>query len=433
MTATPTHELVEHFFRHESGRLVAMLARRVGVARLELVEDVVQSALAKALQTWSRQGIPDDPAGWLYQVARHAATDALRRDQRWLRVRERVVKFEETRVEFPDRLDGDSHGEIADDQLRLLFTCCHPDLPAESQIALALKTLCGFSVGEIARGLLSTDGTIQRRLSRAKERLREIGFQPAELSTEQMLDRVEAVRTVLYLLFNEGYHSAQPDHLIRSDVCDEAIRLARLLAGHPVTGGPASCALVALMLFHRARFEARVDAAGAQLLMEDQDRTRWDRRILQDAFDWLTRSAAGSTLSRYHLEAGIVHTHMTAGSFAVTDWTKIVALYDLLLQLEPSPLNRLNRAVAVSYRDGPEAGLDSLRGVIATEIPGGYALWPAVVGELQRRAGHWELAMRSFETALAMAKIPAERQLIEQRQESCRRDLNGPSRGIERV
>ncbi len=405
----PTHALVEHFFRHEYGRLVAHLSRAVGIARLELVEDVVQAAMMRALQSWSLRGVPDDPAGWLYRVARNAATDALRRDRRWAGLGERELAAESI---------ASSDDAIADDQLRLLFACCHPTLPLESQIALALKTLCGFSTGEIAAGLLTTEANVQKRLARAKERLREVDFDPTVVPNGQLADRLEAVRTVVYLLFNEGYHSTQAEALIRRDVCDEAIRLGRLLAADPATGDPTTFALLSLMLLNAARFEARI-AGGGQLLLEEQDRSKWDARLLAEGFDWFVRSGSGDVLSRYHLEAGIVSKHAAATSFATTDWSAIVRLYDMLLRVAPSPIQALNRAVAVAQRDGPKAAIEELNRIPSEDVPAGYYLWPAVAGELYRRAGDIPNAREHLARAYRLASSPAERELILRRLKAC--------------
>jgi RNA polymerase sigma-70 factor (ECF subfamily) len=407
--AAPTYDLVEHFFRHEYGRLVAGLTRAVGVARLELVEDVVQGALVQALQSWAHRGVPGDPAGWLYRVARNAAVDALRRDKRWAELKEKLARPPEQEA------GAEPAGEIADDQLRLLFACCHPALPLESQVALALKTLCGFSTGEIARGLLTTEANVFKRLARAKDRLKEIDFDPAVVTRDHLGERLEAVRTVVYLLFNEGYHSAQSDSLIRRDVCDEALRLARMLADHAATADPTTFALVSLICFHAARFDARIAGSG-QLLLEDQDRSKWDGRFVREGMDWLVRSASGDVVTHYHIEAGILSKHAAAPTFAATDWGQIVGLYDLLVRIAPTPVHVLNRAVAVAQRDGPRAGLTALE---AEDVPAGYYLWPAVVGELCRRAGQVERAKDQLTLALALVASPGERELILRRLAAC--------------
>lgn len=405
----PTHTLVEHYFRHEYGRLVAQLTRAIGVARLELVEDVVQAAMLRALQSWSLRGIPDDPAGWLYRVARNAATDALRRDRRW-----GDLANCEPHSALPAEPDDDT---IADAQLRLLFACCHPSLPAESQIALALKTLCGFSVGEIASGLLTSSANVQKRLTRAKEQLRGMAFDPTAIDRTQLPERLESVRSVIYLLFNEGYHSSSTDTLIRQDVCAEAIRLGRLLTHDPQMGDPCSCALLALMLLHAARFEARI-AGGGQHLLAEQDRSKWDSAMLAEGFAWFARSGQGTTLSRYHLEAGIVSKHAAARSFAETNWQEILGLYDLLMQVAPSPIHALNRAVVVAQLHGPARALAELQ-VSPDQMPSGYYLWPAVLGEFHRRAGNMAQAREHLARAYQLATSPAERALILQRLNAC--------------
>lgn len=414
---TPTHTLVEHFFRHEYGRLVAQLTRAIGVAHLELVEDVVQAALLQALQTWSRRGVPNDPAAWLYRVARNAATDALRRDSRWAAVRATLAteSVASTLPHPPEQLE--------DDQLRLLFACCHPALPRPSQVALALKTLCGFSTQEIAHGLLTTHANIEKRLQRAKEKLRELDFDPAEVEPEHLAERQEAVRGVVYLLFNEGYHSFQSTMLIRRDLCDEALRLGRLLASHPATGEPATFALLALLLFHAARFDARIVGTG-QLLLEEQDRTKWNGPLLAEGFYWFAQSAAGAVLSPYHLEAGIVSKHVAAPSFANTDWAEIVRLYDLLLQVAPSPLHVLNRAVALAHAASPQVALAELERFPTSELPHDYYLWPAVLGELYRRSGAWEQAHVQLTRASQLVTVPAERALLIQRLRACEATLS---------
>ena len=374
-----TETVVEHFFRREYGRLVALLTRRLGPACLELVEDAVQSALVQAMQSWPRSGTPTDPAGWLYRAARNAATDTLRRERAFADTMPAVAPSEGV-VELPD-----DH-PIGDEQLRTLFTCCHPELPDESRLALALKMVCGFGVDEIARALLTATANVQKRLTRAKDKLAGMGFNADEVPDADLPARRESVHAVLYLLFNEGYHSSAEADLIRRDLCTEAIRLAESLATHPTLGSPASKALLALMRMHAARFDARQSAAGELPLLADQDRSRWDREMIRAAFLWLERSARGDGLSRYHLEAAILAEHCRAETFAGTDWDRILSLYDLLCEREPHWLHALNRAVAVAERHGPAAGLAALD-VIA---PGGdirYGHWHAVRGELLLRSG----------------------------------------------
>ncbi len=400
MTESP----VEHFFRREYGRLVALLTRRLGSARLELVEDAVQSALVRAMQAWPRSGAPNDPAGWLYRVARNAATDSLRRDAAFADKLPALAPPDGV-IELPD-----DH-LIGDEQLRMLFTCCHPELPDESRLALALKVVCGFGVAEIARALLTTTASVQKRLTRAKNKLAEVGFNADEVPDAELPARRESVHSVLYLLFNEGYHSSAEADLIRRDLCAEAIRLAEALATHPTLGSPASEALLALMRMHAARFDARQSAAGELLVLAEQDRSKWDREMIRTAFFWLERSARGDELSRYHLEAAILAEHCRAETFAETDWDRIISLYDLLGARESHWLHALNRAVAVAERDGPVAGLVALSAV----APAGdirYSHWHAVRGELLLRSGDPSAARAAFAAARDSAATAAERDFL---------------------
>ena len=403
--------LVDHFFRREYGRLVALLTRTLGFKNLDLVEDVVQSALAQALQSWSLRGIPEDPAGWLYRVAKNAAIDSLRRDRRWVAVREQIATAGGTDLPVEIRFDD----EFADDQLRMLFVCCNSELPPESQVAMALKTLCGFGVREIASALLTSEANVQKRLTRAKDRLRELDWQPAELEGETIRTRLEAVRTVIYLLFNEGYNSSLPDRHIRRDLCGEAIRLCRLLNGHPVCGEPVSQALLALMLFHAARFDARFDEGGSLLLLEEQDRTKWDGALLLEGWQSMIASGRGDRISRYHLEAGIVAEHCLIPTFQETDWRRVVELYDLLIDVAPNPIHHLNRAVAFAKLHDPRAGLLELAKLGAGSIADNYYLWHAVVGELNRQAGNFSEAKLSLIEAIDRCPSEAEKKLLRNR------------------
>lgn len=403
-----TGHVVDHFFRREYGRLVALLTRRLGPARLELIEDAVQSALVRAMQTWPRAGTPADPAGWLYQVARNAATDALRRE---VALAGRLPPPPDGVVELPD-----DH-PIGDEQLRMLFTCCHPELPDESRLALALKVVCGFGVTEIARALLTTDANVKKRLTRAKDKLAEVGFNADEVPEAALPARRDSVHSVLYLLFNEGYHSSAEADLIRRDVCDEAIRLAELLAAHPTLGSPASEALLALMLMHAARFDGRQSETGQLLLLAEQDRSKWHDGMIRTGFAWLERSARGEQLSRYHVEAAILAEHCRAKSFAETDWDRIVSLYDMLCEREPNWLHALNRAVAVGERDGPRAGLAALPAGVDEESR--YGPWHATRGEMLLRSGDLPAARAAFATARDLAPTSAERAFLDGRIGKC--------------
>jgi RNA polymerase sigma-70 factor (ECF subfamily) len=408
---------VEHFFRHEFGRLVAVLTRSLGVRRLDLVEDVVQAALVQALETWSRRGVPEDPAGWLYRTARNLAIDAWRREQTHAQALPRLADEAErtstpTEEHFAD--------EIGDEPLRLLFVCCHEAVPAESRVALALKTLCGFSTAEIARALLTSDANVQKRVERAREKLRDLNLDFDPPSVAQLHARRDGVLAVVYLLFSQGCHATHADEPIRRDLCDEARRLGRMLASHPIGDVPAVHALLALMCFHAARFEARVALGGAIVLIEEQDRSHWNWDDVREGMEWLARSADGNELTRYHVEAGIAWEHCRAPTFADTDWRRIADLYDTLDRIAPSPLHALNRAVAEAHLHGPQAGLDRLAAVLPEHVPARFPGWHAVVGELHFRLGQHSAAQHAWREALRLTTARADHELLRRRLDDCR-------------
>lgn len=410
---------VEHAFRHEYGRLVARLSRAFGFYRTELCEDAVQAALMAALRTWAKNGPPSEPSAWLYRVAKNHLVDELRRSEQ----RNEPIDADDSRDSLADTdaPSRDSHfaQEIADDELRMLFVVADDAIPIESQFVLALKVLCGFSTREIALRLLTSEENVQKRLARGRDRLRELGptFETPSLAALQV--RRDAVLRIVYLLFNEGYSSTLPDRLIRRELCDEAIRLGLLLAEHPGCSSPEGDALLALMYLHAARFDARLDGNGGLLLLEDQDRSKWDRLTIQRGIEWLQRSARGGVFSRYHAEAAVAVEHCIAPSYAETRWSEIVDLYEMLERLVPSPLHALNRAIALAEWKGPEAGLTVLRAIKPPTWLAGYYLWDATLGELERRAGNLTRARHHLERALEAAPHPAEKELLQRRLDAC--------------
>jgi RNA polymerase sigma factor (sigma-70 family) len=434
-------ELVEHFFRHEFGRLVAVLTRSLGVRHLELVEDVVQAALVQALETWSRRGVPEDPAGWLYRTARNLAIDALRRERTHAQALPRLAEGAER--EAPP-LEAHFADEIGDEPLRLLFVCCHEEVPAESRVAIALRTLCGFSTAEIARALLTTEANIQKRIERARDRLRELDVEFDTPAADELRARLDAVLAVIYLLFSQGAYVTHGDLPIRRDLCDEARRLGRMLASQSsrhtpcaVSHGtrsvptafcdvPAVHALLALMCFHGARFDARVAGDGAIVLLEEQDRSAWNWNDVREGMAHFARSATGDELTRYHVEAGIAWEHCRAPTFADTDWRRIAELYDMLDRIAPSPLHTLNRAVAEAYLHGPQAGLDRLAAVPPTHVPARYPGWHTVIGELHFRLGRYAAAERAWREALRLTTARADREFLVRRLAVCRSDGGEP-------
>src|SRR5580700_10057121 len=338
--------LAEHFFRHESGKLVSILTGIFGIERLQLAEDVVQESLVRALQTWPYYGIPDNPAAWLTQTAKHLALDLIRREKVFRDKQPEIITFIDQWSSDPGGEDSPVFDtEIKDGRLRLMFACCHPQIPPEAQTALALKTLCGFSTTEIAIAFLTTDAAIAKRLTRARQRIRELQI-PFEIpSGSELSGRLDGVLQTLYLLFNEGYKASSGENLVREDLCFEAIRLATLLAEHPSADQPRTHALLALMLLDAARLPARVDAEGNILRLKEQERSKWSRPMIDSGITHLGLAAAGEELSEYHIQAGIAACHCLAEDYQSTDWSRILSLYDQWMRMNDSPVVALNRAV----------------------------------------------------------------------------------------
>jgi RNA polymerase sigma-70 factor (ECF subfamily) len=431
--AEHAHQLVDHLFRTRAGQMVAWLTRVFGPAHLELAEEVVQDALVKALTQWPYSGVPDNPGGWLFQVARNAALDRLRRHAAF-RGRAQEIAAELTRLKDPG---GPSEAAIEDDELRMVFMCCHPALPPDARVALSLKTVGGFSVGEIARAFLVAEATIAQRLVRAKRLLRgrRIGL---ELPYgEDLRPRLESVLEVIYLLFNEGYAAHAGQGLIRLDLCREALRLGRLVAQSPAVAAPAAHALVALMAFQAARLDARVDEAGEMVLLEDQDPARWDRRLVALGFAHFEQCAEGPEESVYHLQAAIAAIHARAQRAEQTRWPDILALYDRLLALNPSPIVALNRAVALSRVAGPAQGLVSLAALETDPTLAHYYLLPSIKGRLLADLGDHARAAECYRHALALPCSEPERRFLARRLDECLQAAGtlrrpGPESGVPR-
>jgi RNA polymerase sigma-70 factor (ECF subfamily) len=404
----------EHFFRHEYGRLIAMLSRRVGVHHLEAVEDAVQSALLAALESWPRTRVPENPTAWLFRAAHNRVISELRQAARQRRSAEQHARDDHAQSS-DDGPTAVLAGDIHDDLVRMLFVCCDGAIPAEAQLVLALKTLCGFEVREIAERLFTTEANVYKRLGRARERLRTLPLELAEPPTEQLASRLPAVQSIVYLLFTEGYLSSHAEAVIRRELCDEAKRLGRILAEHPLTATPETLALLALMHLHSARIPARQDASGGLLLLEEQDRSLWDQHEIGLGLSWLAQSAQGDTFSRYHAEAGIAAEHCLAASFAQTRWDRIVDCYELLERLAPSALHTCNRALAIAELRGPAAGLAVLDRLEPPSWLLGSYLWAAVRADLHRRCGEREVAQGFRAAALAAAPSSAVRDALARR------------------
>ena len=411
--ATSAHELVEHSFRHDYGRLVAVLVRRVGAQHLELVEDAVQSSLMAALTAWTSGHWPKEPNAWLFRAAYNRVVQDLRIENGRHRILHRIGETNADSMVAPN--DPASVDEIGDDLLRMLFVCCDDVVPWESRVMLALKTLCGFSTGEIALRLFTSEANVYKRLARARDRLRQPALAVETPPLHALRSRLPAVHAVLYQLFNEGYLSFQGEQAIRRELCDEAIRLSTLLAEHPAGAVPETSALLSLMHFHAARLGARTDAMGGLLLLEEQNRSVWDRDRIVAGMEWLRRSANGAAFSRYHAEAGIAAVHCLAPSFADTRWDEIIDLYTILERTAPSPLHTLNRALAVAESTGALAALEVLEGLAPPAWLVGSYLWDAVLSDLHARVGNAIIAEQHRTRALDSAPTESVRVALHRR------------------
>jgi RNA polymerase sigma-70 factor (ECF subfamily) len=411
-------QVVEHLFRHEGAKMVATLTGIFGVEHLGLAEDVVQEALARALQTWPFYGVPENPAAWIMRASRNLALDVVRRQKVFRDKEAEIVRRMDRPEAAPDEtvlLDQ----EIADDRLRMMFVCCHPVVPAEAQVALALNTLCGFSVTEISRAFLTTDAAIAKRLTRAKQKIREARV-PFEIPAgEELARRLGVVLTALYLLFNEGYKASSGEKLVREEICQEAIRLMGLLVQNPAGNQPKAHALLALMLLNAARIPARVDDEGNLLRLQEQDRSKWDQARIARGMFHFAQSAAGDELTEYHLQAGIAACHCAAKDYQATDWAQILALYDQLVEMDNSPVVALNRAIVIANIHGPQAGLDAVAASHGLDKLESYYLLYAALGEFEERLNHLAAAAGHFRKAMELAELKSEKAFLAKRLQAC--------------
>jgi len=403
---------IETLYRLESGRVLATLVRLLG--DLDLAEESMHEAFAAALESWTLAGIPDKPRPWLISTARFKAIDAMRRRARFDGAQRDLVAHMESRINDATgghECRGDE--EIEDDRLRLIFTCCHPALPPEGQVALTLREICGLTTEEIARAFLVTPATLAQRIVRAKTKIREASI-PYEVPTPQELpERLDAVLQVIYLVFNEGYSAAAGAEVTRAELTGEAIRLGRLLTElHPE---PEIMGLLALMLLQESRRAARTSPAGELILLENQDRSLWNREQIAEGVAFVEKALSSRRFGAYTLQAGIAAVHAEAQSTAATDWRQIVALYNQLVRIQPSPVVHLNRAVAIAMRDGPEAGLPHIDALLEHGELTNYYLAHSARAELYRRLGRTAEARASYEKALALTQQEPERQFLQER------------------
>ena len=403
----PVSGTIETLYRSESGRVLATLVRLLG--DLELAEEAMHEAFAAALEAWPRTGIPDNPRPWLISTARFKAIDAIRRRARFQGAQRELIAHMESRVDEA----GGEDDEIEDDRLRLIFTCCHPALPPEAQIALTLREVCGLTTEEIARAFLVTPATLAQRIVRAKARIRETPIPYEVPGPQEMPERLSAVLHVVYLVFNEGYSAAAGAEVTRAELTGEAIRLGRLLA--ELQPEPEASGLLALMLLQEARRAARTSATGGLILLENQDRALWNRAQIAEGVALVERALGSRRFGAYTLQAAIAAVHAEAESAATTDWRQIVALYNQLVRVQPSPVVHLNRAVAIAMCDGPEAGLVHIDALLAQGELADYYLAHSARADLCRRLGRVAEARASYERALALTQQEPERQFLRER------------------
>lgn len=404
--------------------MVAALTRIFGVHNLALAEDVVQEAFCRATEVWRFRGIPENPSAWLMTTAKNCALDVLRRERTartYAPELGRLLQSEWTLAPMVEELFGPN--AIKDDLLRMMFSCCHPRLPQQTQVALILQILCGFSVDEIASAFISTHAAVEKRLTRAKKVLANSKklFDVSVLADFSV--RLPAVHSALYLLFNEGYHGASPESAVRTELCREAMRLTGILLEHPLGAVPATYALAALMCLNAARLPARVDASGNLNALSDQNRSDWDRELVSEGLAFLELSASGPELAEYHVEAAIASVHATAAGAEDTDWSKIISLYDILMAMHPSPVIALNRAIAIAQRDGPERGIAEIQAIAGRGRLAAYPFYSAALGELELRRKGFASAREHFQAALGLARNEMERRFLSERLSTSQAEL----------
>ena len=411
------NQIVDHLFRHESGKMIAVLSRLLGLQYIEIAQDIVQDTLLQAMSIWSYKSVPDNPSAWLYRVAKNKAIDYLRREKKFKEVSPQysyLLQSEYTLASTVNNLFLEN--EIQDSQLRMMFACCHPSIQEESQIALTLKTLCGLSVNEISKAFLTTEETIAKRIYRAKEKIKTEKIELEVPQNDELSIRVDTVLKSLYLLFNEGYKSSNPDKLIREDLCEEAMRLCFLLTQHSVTALPRTKALLALMCFQASRLDARLDDKSNIILLKHQDRSKWNRSLMSKGFEFMEESTEPFEISSYHLEAAIASQHAAARSFEQTNWKSIYHLYEMLYQLQPNPIVAMNKAIASSYAISRENALKELQQIKGLED---HHIYYTSIGEIYFDLENKSEAKKFFEKALELTSSGYDQQLLINRISNC--------------
>ncbi len=413
--------LVNHLFRYQSGKMVAVLTRIFGSENLELAEDVVQDSLVEALRQWTFKGIPDNPSGWLFKVAKNKALNIINREKYKKRYTTDVTHLllsEWTAEPALDYLFSDV--EVLDDELRMIFTCCHPAVSPDSQVALTLKTLCGFSIPEIAKAFLTNEENINKRLVRARKKIREGKIPFAVPYGDELDNRLQMVLETIYLLFNEGYSASTGKDLIRYEICEEAIRLTEIIAQHPAIVEKSNVyALLSLMELNASRFKARQDADGNILTLEEQDRSVWDYDLMNEGFKNLEKAAFEKQTSPYHILAAISAFHCSSKSYESTDWKSILSLYDCLVEIDDSPLVLLNRSIALSKVNGVEKAIEELQRIEKTAALESYHLFYSTQAEFYIQLNQFQSAIPPLEKAIHLAYLEPEKKLLKKRLDLC--------------
>jgi RNA polymerase sigma-70 factor, ECF subfamily len=417
-TQAEVEGLIDNLFRRSAGQIVAYLTRLLGPEHLELAEESVQEALIRALQSWPYSGVPDNPGGWLFQVAKNIALDAVRRNTNFASKHPELIAELSRKSEGGERNLEAEEEQLRDDELRMLFMCCHPELSLNLSVPLSLKIVGGFGMGEIARALLSNETTIAQRIVRAKRQIREAHITLELPRGKDLAQRLDAVFEVIYLIFNEGYAAFSGENLVRQELCFEALRLGKLVADSSLAS-PKLHALVSLMAFQAARLPARVDDEGNMVLLEDQDRSLWDQQLVTFGFHELERSAEGDEITPYHVQAALASVHAQAKNDASTDWPTVLSLYDQLLELSPSPIVALNRTVALAKVRGPEEALREIDSLQDQEVLRTYYLLHAVRGLLLKRMKVQTDAAAAFRQALECPCSEPERMFLQRMLAEC--------------
>jgi len=411
------NQVVDHLFRHESGKMVSVLSRLLGLENLETAQDIVQDVLLQAMVTWSYKGIPQNPSAWMYRAAKNKAIDILRREKKFRQISPQYSYLLQSEYTLSSTI---THlfleNEIQDSQLRMMFACSHPSIAEESQIALTLKTLCGLSTHEIAKAFLTNEETISKRIYRAKEKIKADKIELGVPYGKELPGRLDTVLKCLYLLFNEGYNSSHPEQLIREDLCHEAMRLTYLLTMNNMTNVSRTNALLSLMCFQASRLQARLDDEGNIILLKHQNRGKWYKPLMEKGFEYLELATEVFQPSSYHLEAAIASLHASARSFEQTDWKSIYHLYEILYQLQPVPIVALNKAIASAYAIGREKALEQLLQIKGLE---NYYLYHTSLGEIYYELHDKDKAKMFYENALRLTASRQQQQLLISKINNC--------------